>query len=85
MAKQKKIPPLDTAMQRATEYARLQPGKAVAAAFGAGLLLTVLPLRPIAAGLLKAAFSFLPPALLLIGLRKARACCCAQDADLERP
>ncbi len=71
-------------MQRATEYARREPGKTAAAAFSAGLLLTVLPLRPIAAGLLKAAFSLVPSALLVIGLRKTCACCCAQDADLER-
>lgn len=71
MARKTNIPSLDAVTQRAEDYVRREPAKAVAAAFGAGILLSVLPLRPIAAGLIKVAFSFAPSVLALLALQKA--------------
>jgi len=58
-------------MQRADEYARREPSKAVVSAFGAGFLLNLLPLSAIAAALVGIAFSLVRPALLFLGLLKA--------------
>lgn len=62
-------------MQRADEFARREPAKAVVSAFGAGFLLNLLPLSAIAAALAGIAFSFVRPALLFLGLLKACECC----------
>ena len=62
-------------MQRADEFARREPAKAVVSAFGAGFLLNLLPLGAIASALVGIAFSFTRPALLFLGLLKACECC----------
>lgn len=73
MAKQSSTPTpaLDDLMQRADEFARREPTKAVASAFGAGVLLNLLPLGAIAAALVGIAFTLVRPALLFLGLLKA--------------
>lgn len=58
-------------MQRADDFARQEPAKAVVSAFGAGFLLNLLPLGAIAAVLVSVAFSLVRPALLFLGLWKA--------------
>ena len=61
----------DEWLQRAEEFARQEPAKAVAAGFGAGFLLNLLPLGTIAAALVGIAFTLVRPALLFLGLLKA--------------
>ena len=62
-------PPEDL-LKRAEDFARREPAQAVAAAFGGGLLLNLLPLGAIGAALAGLAFSCIRPALLFLGLLK---------------
>lgn len=80
MAKSTKTPSLafGDLMQRADEFARREPAKAVGSAFGAGFLLNLLPLGAIASMLVGIAFSFVRPALLFLGLLKAFELCRTQ-------
>jgi len=73
MAKlQKNSPPaLEEWTQRADEFARREPAKAVVSAFGAGFLLNLLPLGAIVGALVGIAFSLVRPVLLFLGLIKA--------------
>ena len=75
-------------MQRAEEYAKREPSKAVVSAFSTGLLLHMLPLGRIAAATTGIAFSLMRPALLFLGLRKACDLCLRQPqqtAPAEHP
>ena len=65
-------------MQRADEYAKREPTKAMVSAFGTGLLLHMLPLGRIAAATTGIAFSMMRPAMLFLGLRKACDLCLKQ-------
>jgi len=58
-------------MDCADDFARRQPTKAVVTAFGAGMLLHMLPLGAITAALVAVAYSLVRPALLFLGLVKA--------------
>ncbi len=58
-------------LERADEYARNEPTTAVAGAFGAGLLLTLLPLGAMTGSLVRISLSFTRPVLLGLGLMKA--------------
>ena len=58
-------------MQRAEDFAKREPTKAVVSGFGAGFLLNLLPLGAIASTLAGIAFAFVRPALLFLGLMKA--------------
>ena len=71
--------PLDDWMHRADEYARREPAKAVASAFGTGFLLNILPLPAIASAVTGIAFSLVRPALLFLGLLKAVEYCNAKS------
>lgn len=51
------------------------PGKAVGAAFGVGLVLSFLPVGKIAGMLIDVAFSLVRPVLLVTGLLKISECC----------
>ena len=42
------LPPIESLMQRADDFARREPTKAVVSGFGAGFLINLLPLRAIA-------------------------------------
>ncbi len=51
-------------------FAREEPLKAVGAAFGAGLFMTILPIGAIVVGLVRIAITLLRPALLILGAVK---------------
>ena len=61
--------------ERADNFTRREPAKAVISAFGTGLLLNMLPMGAIAAALVGIALTLLRPALLLLGLIKACELC----------
>lgn len=86
MAKQTKTPPpaIESIMQRADDFARREPAKAVVSGFGAGFLLNLLPLRAIASALVAIAFSCLRPALLFLGLMKACEFCRTNKTHTDR-
>lgn len=69
-------------LEKTEDFVRREPVKAVAAAFGAGVLLKVLPPRAIARPLVALTARLLPPALIGLGLIKvlelARAGDCRQ-------
>ena len=58
-------------LQRADDFARRDPAKAVATAFGFGLLLHLLPLRALASILVFLLFALARPALFFLGALKA--------------
>lgn len=62
---------LDDLMNRADDYARREPTRATVSAFGAGVILNLLPLGAIAALIVDAAFALVRPALLALGLLRA--------------
>jgi hypothetical protein len=61
---------LDEILEKADDYARQEPMKAVVAAFGAGFLLNLLPVGAIVGALTAIAFSVARPVLLFLGLLK---------------
>ena len=65
--------------EKTEDYVRREPGKAVAAAFGAGLLLKLLPTRAVARPIAMVVVKLLPPALLGLGLLKAMELCCQKN------
>jgi hypothetical protein len=69
---------LRRSLERAEDYVRCEPAKAVAAAMGAGLLLKLLPTRAMVRPLATLAVTLLPPVLLGLGLLKAFELCCQQ-------
>ena len=72
-------PPVQRMIREAEEFARREPTKALAAAFGAGFLLNVLPTRFIVGTVTAVAVPFMRPALLALGLIKAAEMCCAES------
>ncbi len=64
-------PTLDGLLHRADEFARHEPTRATASAFGVGFILNLLPIGAIVGLLVSIAFSLVRPALLLLGLMKA--------------
>ncbi len=71
--------PVQRLLHRAEDYARRDPAKAMAAAFGAGLLLNLIPPRVIIGTVTAVAVPFMRPALLALGLFKAFELCCKDD------
>lgn len=71
-------------MLRADDFARREPAKAVASAFGAGFLLNLLPLGAIAGALVGIAFAFVKPVLLFLGIVKATEYCRTQTLTVPR-
>ena len=69
-------------VREAEEFARKEPAKAVATAFGAGLLLNFLPTRFIVGTITAVAVPFMRPALLALGLIKACEMCFT-DSKIE--
>lgn len=67
-------------LQKAEDYARREPAKAAAAAFGAGLLLNVIPPRLIIGTVAAVTVPFVRPALFALGLLKAFELCSKDDA-----
>jgi hypothetical protein len=64
-------PQIDHLLDRADDYARREPVKAVVCAFGAGFLLNLLPVGSIVGALTGIAFMMFRPFLLFLGLLKA--------------
>ena len=60
----------DDFMARTEKFARQEPMKAVGYAFGAGLLLTLLPIGGILGGLFRLSLGLLKPGLLILGAIK---------------
>lgn len=58
-------------MNRADDFARHEPTKAIVSAAGVGFLLNLLPIGAIVGGLVTAAFGLARPVLLFLGLLKA--------------
>lgn len=71
--------PLQRLLQSAEEYARRDPAKAMATAFGAGLLLNLVPPRVIVGTVTAVAVPFMRPALFALGLLKAFELCCKPE------
>lgn len=71
-------------IEQTEDFVRREPGKAVAAAFGVGLALRLLPPRLMgrAAGTLLA--RVLPPTLLALGVLKAFELCCGHEHTESR-
>jgi hypothetical protein len=61
------------------DFARKEPAKALAAAFGAGLLINRLPLGTIVGGLTSLTFSMGKPVLLFLGIMKGCELCTRKD------
>ena len=59
----------------AEAFARREPGKAVASAVGAGLLLHLLPVRAICGALAAVAVAVARPALIFLGMMKLSELC----------
>lgn len=66
---------LQRTLERAENYVRREPSKAVAAALGAGLALTLLPTRSMLRPLASVGAAMLPPILAGLGLIKAFELC----------
>ncbi len=61
----------DHVLELADEFARKKPTRATVTAFGAGVLLNLLPVGAIVATTVDVAFSLVRPALLSLGLFRA--------------
>jgi len=70
---------LHQTLKRVEEFVRREPAKAAVAAFGAGVILQLLPPRMIAGVTAAIATRVLPPALLGLGVLKAFEICCEKD------
>ncbi len=77
------LPSVESLVQRAEEFARREPAKAVASAFGTGVLLNMLPLGAIASACTGVAFSLVRPALLFLGVRKACELCLTPNTETQ--
>jgi hypothetical protein len=64
-------PQFDRWLDQADDYARREPIKAVACAFGAGFFMNLLPIGTIVGALTGVVFMMLRPFLLFLGLLKA--------------
>lgn len=58
------------------EFARREPAKAVAAAFGTGLLINMLPTRAVIGTVTAVGVMFMRPVLLSLGVTKVMELCC---------
>jgi len=62
---------VDQWLTQADEFARREPTKAVVSAFGAGVLINLLPIGALVGAVTALAFSLVRPVLLFLGLMKA--------------
>jgi len=63
------------------DLARREPAKAVAAAFGVGLLVNLLPTRVVAGTVTAVGAVLIRPVLLSLGVAKAMELCCQNKPD----
>lgn len=73
-------PKKDTLLIQVESYAREEPEKAMSAAFGVGILLTLLPLGGLVSGLGRLVLLIARPLLMILGLVKV-----AEELDSRRP
>ncbi|OYW29655.1 MAG: hypothetical protein B7Z47_04550 [Chthoniobacter sp. 12-60-6] len=66
---------LQRTLEHAKDYVRREPARAVGAALGAGLVLTLLPTRSMVRPVAMLGAALLPPTLLGLGLIKAFELC----------
>jgi len=78
------LPAIESLMQRAEDFARHEPVKAVVSGLGAGFLINLLPLRAIASTFVGIAFACLRPAMLFLGLVKACEFCRTNKQPADR-
>ena len=62
--------PRDVFVNRVETYTREEPTKALSAAFGVGILLTLLPVGAFVSGIIRLLFLVARPVLLVLGLIK---------------
>ena len=67
------------------DYASREPVKAAAAAFGAGVMINLLPTRVLVASAAAVASALLRPALLSLGVIKSLELCCRKPAPETTP
>ncbi|MBN8422120.1 MAG: hypothetical protein J0L73_24610 [Verrucomicrobia bacterium] len=72
-------------LERTEDYVRREPTKAVGAALGAGLVLTLLPARSLVRPLAIVGAAMLPPVLVGLGLIKAFELCFQNTPRTELP
>ncbi len=63
-------PSIDRLVVATENFAREEPLRAVGAAFGSGLLLTLLPIGSIVSGILRLALALVRPFLIILGVVK---------------
>jgi hypothetical protein len=63
-------PSLERILAATEKYARDEPVRAVSAAFGSGLILTLLPVGAIVSGILRLALALVRPFLIILGVVK---------------
>jgi len=68
---QDKAPDAASWVNKADDFARRQPTKAVASAAGVGFLINFLPIGTLVGGLFAVGFALIRPALLCLGLLRA--------------
>jgi hypothetical protein len=87
-------PALERIVVATEKYAREEPVRAVGAAFGSGLILTLLPVGAIVSGILRLALSLVRPILIILGVVKLyerlgessnEAASQADKSDADRP
>ena len=78
------LPAIENLMQRADEFARREPAKAIASGLGAGFLIHLLPLRAISSLVVGIAFTCARPVLLFLGLMKAGELCRTNQQNTDR-
>lgn len=74
---------LHRTLERAEDYVRREPAKAVGAALGAGLVLTMLPARSMVRPIAALCAAMVSPTLLGLGLIKAFELCCQSTPAKE--
>jgi hypothetical protein len=67
------------------KFAHEDPTKAAAAAFGVGLLITMLPARALLGTAAAVGATLLRPTLLTLGLVKGMELCCQKSSRLSNP
>ena len=72
-------PGFEKILSTVEDYVRREPLKASAVAFGAGLLLKLVPARAVARPVATLAVKLLRPALVGLGLLKALEICCQHE------
>ena len=67
------------------EFACREPAKAVAAAFGTGLLINMLPTKAVIGTATVMGAVLMRPVLLTLGVTKALELCCQKTSNLPKP